>query len=190
MEADWSVEIGADLPVIAVPWEGFIDLRHAPSLANSLEETVAAPALARTLVTLNAAISSVFTSKCDLWLLTPDDIDPFEFGASREQAQQGIACYVDVVARDAGVFESFAAHEAWVRGATAELREVELPQARVEYVVRASSLGDFEGFAVTLYAAACAVKEADVKSIFHDALETATAITIKQATKRASSSIG
>ncbi len=190
MESDWSVEIGADLPVIAVPWEGFIDLRHAPSLASSLDETVTAPALARMLVKLNAAISPVFTSKCDLWLLTPDDIDPLEFGANREQSQQGIACYIDVVARDAEVFASFAAHEAWVRAATAELREVELPRARVEYVVRASSVDGHEGFAVTLYTAACAVTEADVKSIFHDALETATAITIKQATKRASSSIG
>jgi hypothetical protein len=190
MEADWSVEIGADLPVIAVPWEGFIDLRRAPSLANSLEETATAPALAQALGTLNAATSPVFTSKCDLWLLTPDDIDPLEFGASREQAQQGIACYIDVVARDAGVFASFAAHEAWVRAATAELCAIELPQARLDYVVRASSVDDFEGFAVTLYAAACAVTEADVKSIFHDALETATAITIRQATKRASSSIG
>ena len=190
MEADWSVEIGADLPVIAVPWEGFIDLRHAPSLASGLEEAATAPALARALVTLNAAISPVFTAKCDLWLLTPDDIDPLEFGASREQAQQGIACYIDVIARDAGVFASFAAHEAWVRAATAELHEVELPRARVEYVVRASRVDDFEGFAVTLYAAAGAVKEEDVKSVFHDALETATAITIRQATKRASSSIG
>ena len=190
MEADWSVEIGADLPVIAVPWEGFIDLRHAPSLASGLEEAATAPALARALVTLNAAISPVFTAKCDLWLLTPDDIDPLEFGASREQAQQGIACYVDVVARDARVFASFAAHEAWVRATIAELREIELPRAHVEYVVRASSVDDHEGFAVTLYTAACAVTEADVKSIFHDALETATAITIRQATKRASSSIG
>jgi hypothetical protein len=190
MEADWSVEIGADLPVIAVPWEGFIDLRHTASLANSLEETVAAPALARALTTLNAGISPVFTSKCDLWLLTPDDIDPLEFGAGREQAQQGIACYIDIVARDARAFASFAVHEAWVRAATAELREVELPQARIEYVVRASSVDDHEGFAVTLYTAACAATEADVKSIFHDALETATAITIRQATKRASSSIG
>ena len=190
MEADWSVEIGADLPVIAVPWEGFIDLRHAPSLASGLEEAATAPALARALVTLNAAISPVFTAKCDLWLLTPDDIDPLEFGASREQAQQGIACYIDIVARDAEVFASFAAHEAWVRASTIELREVELLRARVEFVVRASSVDDHEGFAVTLYTAACAVTEADVKSTFHDALGTATAITIRQATKRASSSIG
>jgi hypothetical protein len=181
MEADWSVEIGAELPVIAVPWEGFVDLRNTPSLANGIEETVTAPALAQALITLNAASSPVFTSKCDLWPLAPDDIDPLEFEARREEAQKGVACYIDIVARDAELFASFAAHEAWVRAATSELREIVLPQARAELVVRPSNIDHREGFAVTLFTAACAATVADAQSIFRTVLQTAITITMKQA---------
>jgi hypothetical protein len=181
MEADWSVEIGPDLPVITVPWEGFVDLRHTPSLTNSLEETVATPALAQALITLNSASSPVFTSKCDLWLLGPDEIDPLEFEAGREEAQQGIACYIDIVGRSAGLFTSFVEHEAWVRAATAELRDTLLPQAHAELVVRQSYVNDLEGFAVTLYTAACGATEADAQSVFRAVLETAITITMVKA---------
>jgi hypothetical protein len=181
VEADWSVEIGADLPIVAVPWEGFVDLRREPLLAQSLAETTTAPALAQMLVKLNAAAAPVFTSKCDLWTLAADDIDPLEFEASREDAQVGTACYIDVIARDPTIFASFTLHEAWVRAATAELREMVLSQARVELVVREALVDDLEGFAVTLYTAACSSKEAGVQSTFRDALEAAAAITIKRA---------
>src|SRR5215813_14442400 len=74
VEADWSVEIGADLPLIAVPWEGFVDLRRDLAAAHELRETTAAPMLGEALIDLNQEASPVFTSKCDFWLLTADEI--------------------------------------------------------------------------------------------------------------------
>src|SRR5262249_44571321 len=79
MEADWAVEIGADLPAIIVPWEGSIDLRKELWLAHQLTEAVASPILAQSLIKLNHHASPVFSSKCDLWSLSADEIDPLEF---------------------------------------------------------------------------------------------------------------
>src|ERR1700756_5789853 len=81
MEADWSVEVGTDLPMIAVPWEGFVDLRRDPRLASSLIEVSSCSILAQSLIRLNQQDCPVFTSKCDHWLLSGEEIDPLEFDA-------------------------------------------------------------------------------------------------------------
>ena len=76
MEADWSVEIGADLPRIVVPWDDvdagatdlrFVDLRKDPGAAARLAEVQGFPALERALVALNAAGFAGMTSKCDVF---------------------------------------------------------------------------------------------------------------------------
>jgi hypothetical protein len=182
MEADWSVEIGTDLPQIVVPWEGFIDLRHNPSLAFGLQETAASRALAESLIRLNQETSAVFTSKCDLWTLSADEIDPLEFDAAREEAEHGIACYVDIIAQSGALFSAFQPHEDWVRSATDEMRQIKLPQSRAELVVRPARIEESEGFSVTLYVAACGRTNDAAQGLFHSALETAVTITMKQAT--------
>jgi hypothetical protein len=181
MEADWSVEIGSDLPEIVVPWEGFVDLRQRPSLVSSIAETATNSALAEALGVLNATSSPVFTSKCDLWPLIADEIDPFEFEASAEEAQRGLACYIDIVAHSAALCASFGAHERWVRIATAQLRETAFSQARTDLVVRSSKINTHEGFGITLYVSTCAATAAWAESIFPAALQAATAITINAA---------
>jgi hypothetical protein len=181
MEADWSVEIGADLPAIVVPWEGFVDLRHNLGLVSAIVEAAATPDLAQTLIRLNQETSPIFTSKCDLWLLSADEIDPLEFDAEREEAEQGIACYIDMIARNEALFASFAAHESWVRSTTDEMRDASVRQARAEFVVRSSTVNECEGYAVTLYVASCGATETAARSIFRTALETAVTITMKQA---------
>jgi hypothetical protein len=87
MEADWSVELAADDPVIAVPWATvktpeelrgassrvarFIDLRESPQalgeILDEIEEARERPALRATLAALNRAGSMLWTSKCDAW---------------------------------------------------------------------------------------------------------------------------
>jgi hypothetical protein len=181
MEADWSVEIGADVPEIVVPWKGFIDLRHDPSLAFDLQETAASRALAESLIGLNQETSPVFTSKCDLWTLSVDEIDPLEFDAAREEAEHGIACYLDIIAQNGALFSAFQPHEDWVRSASDQMRQIKLPQSRAELVVRPARIEGREGFAVTLYVAACGRTNDAAQSIFHSALETAVTITMKLA---------
>ena len=182
MEADWSVEIGKDLPVIVAPWEGFVDLRHDAAAVNRIAEADGNPALIDALTKLNASGSPVFTSKCDFWTLTADEIDPFEFDATSEEAQGGIACYLDMLARDPLLYASFPLHESWVRSVTFALRECCQPQVRVEFVVRpAVTENTGEGYGITLYVWACAAREVSIKERFRAALQTATDITMKKA---------
>lgn len=186
MEADWSVEVGNNLPVIVVPWDGFVDLRLNLDAVDKVVEVANNRALAEALIELNATDSPVFTSKCDLWLLSEGEIDAFEFDASREEARQGIACYIDIIAHDPALFASFATHESWVRHATLALRAHLQSQARAEFVIRpALHIGEEkanaqDGFAITLYVSACASTEIAAESIFQAALQTATAFTIKK----------
>jgi hypothetical protein len=181
MEADWSVEIGADLPTIAVPWEGFIDLRCDPSAAYKLPETKAVPALAQSLIRLNQESSPVFTSKCDFWQLSADEIDPLEFDAAQEDTKTGIACYIDIITRNQTLFTSFPLHEAWARTATDEMRKVPIRKARSELVIRPAIMHENEGYALSLYVASCGHTEAAAHSIFSSTLEAAATITMKQA---------
>ncbi|HEX3435209.1 MAG TPA: hypothetical protein VHT24_00465 [Pseudacidobacterium sp.] len=179
MEADWSVEIGADLPVIAVPWEGFVDLRENLARVREISEAVVNSALAEALIKLNAPESPVFTSKADAWVLAADDIDPFEFDASPQEAQTGRACYIDIIARDNALFSNFATHEKWVQAATLHLRKIALRRSRTDFVVRPAFVDGREGFAITFYVLACAIHENEALSIFQDALNHAIAATIE-----------
>jgi hypothetical protein len=98
MEADWEVEIGGDAPVIQVRWSGFIDLRLSPERAPQLPEAAQLPALADTLIRLNASSSPVWTSKCDVW--HPDTFDPDELDAPPGERNCFVACYIDLLPRD------------------------------------------------------------------------------------------
>ena len=179
MEGDWSVEIGADLPTIVVPWEGFVDLRRDPLLATGLNETAKSPSLAQALIKLNQETSPVFTSKCDLWLLSADEIDPLEFDAERGDTQQGIACYIDLIARNPSLFASFPAHEGWARSATERMRGIRMPQTHADLIVRPSTVNERDGYALTLYVASCSATEDVAQTIFRAALEAASTITME-----------
>ena len=181
MDADWSVEVGPDLPSIVVPWEGFVDLRRDPRLASGFIEAAGCSMLAQSLIRLNQEDSPVFTSKCDHWLLSRDEIDPLEFDAERKNAERGIACYIDIVARNQTFFTSFQDHEAWVRSTTSAIRQTKLAQARVEWVIRAAEVDARGGFAITLYVASSGASQAAAETVFQPALETAVTITMKQA---------
>src|SRR5579864_2734004 len=98
MEADWEIEIGNEAPVIDAGWEGFVDLRTAPERAVAFAETKDFPALAETLVRLNAPSSPIWTSKSDLW--KPDSFDADELDGPAEAGNYALACYIDLLPRD------------------------------------------------------------------------------------------
>lgn len=155
MEADWSVEIGADSVCIDGSWKGFIDLRRSADAVKSVIEAAAHPALRDALLALNSDKSRVFTTKCDTWSLAEQEIDADEFNARKADARAGFASYVDILERDLDRFASFEFHQQRARDIAQRLQTIDLPQARVDIVVRAAVLNRSEGYGLTLYAAGC-----------------------------------
>jgi hypothetical protein len=159
VEADWSAEIGGDLPGIEIPWDGFVDLHANASAIAAIMEATEHPALRSALVRLNASDSQTCTSKCDLWVLDEEidgsKLDPDEFDAAAANARAGFASYIDVVSARPQVFASFAAHEQWARAIAAELCGSAVKNGRVDCVLRAATLRGQKGFAITVYAAGC-----------------------------------
>ncbi|HEX4039133.1 MAG TPA: hypothetical protein VHX37_13830 [Acidobacteriaceae bacterium] len=180
VEADWAVEIGAGLERIDADWSGLVDLRTEPQRVGEITEAAGRPALRETLLDLNAAASPVFTSRCDVWKLE-GEIDPLEFEASPETSAGGMACYLDVLSRDAALFASFERHEAWVRLAVLTLRQVERHQGRVDLVVRAAEYRGEAGFGITLYAAGCGRDTRAAEAAWGAALRAAAAATMRVA---------
>lgn len=176
MEADWEAEIGADLPEIVVPWKGFVDLRHRP--AAEIEEASNYRALAEALTALNQPDSPVFTSKCDLWALSEEEIDPLEFDAGSADGRRGMACYIDLLHRSPQVFASFAMMEAWARRLTAVLGSARVRQGRLDMVIRSAQINGSDGFGVTLYAAGCGPDESSAETSWKAVLYAAVAATI------------
>ncbi|MGA7523537.1 MAG: hypothetical protein WBW84_13870 [Acidobacteriaceae bacterium] len=188
MEADWAVEVGGDAARIEVDWAGFLDLRRDAGLVDRIPETRNHPALSAVLLELNSPESPMFTSKCDVWKLAAGEIDPLEFDCEAGEAQEGLAGYIDVIARNSGSLRSFAEHEAWVRRAALALRRETVRRGRVDLVVRAATAGGVNGFGVTLYAAGCGMDSSAAETAWGEILRRAVMATMREA--RASSSIG
>jgi hypothetical protein len=98
MDADFSIELGREDPVLDFPWtdpEGrfeYFDLRRQPEMLTCVEEAKRFPELANFLKTVNLPVSVVESAKCDAW--ATDDLSPEEeiLGAS-----QKFASYVDLI---------------------------------------------------------------------------------------------
>jgi hypothetical protein len=137
MQAEFSVELAADDPTLALPWsdpEGrweYVDLRANPEQIAAIAETRQFPELREFLATVNAAASNLQSAKCDAWF--SDEI-------SEEEAVFGAACkfgsYVDVAFHQPGPQTSFVIHEAFALRLVELLRRApELPAA-AEIVIR------------------------------------------------------
>jgi hypothetical protein len=179
MEADWSVEIGPELPEIHVPWEGFVDLRQTPAELQAIAEAARFPALARALMKLNSHKSSVFTAKSDVWSMTDAEIDPYEFAALPENAHCGAASYIDLLARDAASLASFEFHESRARQIAQELHGLDLSNGRVDLVIRAAVVDGREGYGITLYAAGCGTDVPGALTSWESVLTAAVLATIR-----------
>ncbi len=194
MEADWAVEVGPDLPSIVVPWDGFVALRSNPSLlVRKIFEANSNPPLCEALTQLNANPSPLLTSKCDVWQLNPEKVDPDEFGSRPEDARCGFASYIDILLIDPERFPFFECHEAMVRRLTERLRAHELANCRVDLVVRSAMVRTTSGYGVTLYAAGCGADQPTAYAAWRSVLHAAVNATINMAhlpSARASSSIG
>jgi hypothetical protein len=150
MEADWEVEIGGGAPVIEACWSGLVDLRREPERAAQLAEVRQFPAMAEELVRLNARGSPVWTSKCDVFV--PEEVDPDELDMRAGGVSHALACYVDLLPRNAEVWASCDDAVSACRGICDHLRGIALRGCRVDLVIRQAAISpDQMGFGVTAY---------------------------------------
>lgn len=184
MEADWAAEIGPRLDRIDSGWQGFIDLRADPQAIREISEAAPGSALEIALATLNAPSSAVFTCKCDRWAVLPEELDPDEMESSRECARVGVASWIDVVARDAPLFGSFAGHETWARQTVLRLRGMPMAHGRVDLVIRAAMSREDSGFGMTLYATGCGPEAGAAEASWEAILRAAVAVTMSEAQSR------
>lgn len=162
MEVDWEIEIGRDAPIIEAHWNGFVDLRAHPERVSELSECCALPELANALVRLNGPASPVWTTKTDVF--TPDPIDPDEMNASLDESLCAIACYVDIVQRDARSWDSLPKAERDCEALCSGLRTSALRCCRTDIIVRKALVGSADSLGATVYFTACGSTVAEAKS--------------------------
>jgi len=168
MDADFSVELGRDDPVLEFPWtdaEGklaYFDLKKHPELIGELEEARKFPELAGFLRTVNSARSIVESAKCDAWATTELTAEEEVFDAS------GKFCgYVDLVFSSVEHRWSFDFHEHFAKRLAELLRRVPEIPAAVEVCVRRCYFGEAggtrEGFYWTVYVSGYGKDEAGAR---------------------------
>lgn len=157
MQADFSVELGADDPTLAVPWadpEGkfaYYDLRKNPAAIGELPEAKAYSALSEFLTTLNSASSKLQSVKCDAWFTEELSEEDEVFDAKGK-----FGSYVDVIFHSADSQASFASHEEFAAKLIELLKRAPEIQGSAEVIVRRAHFEDSphhirEGCYFTIY---------------------------------------
>src|SRR4029077_1643437 len=140
MDADFSIELGREDPVLDFPWKdssgklAYVDLKRHPELIARIEEAERFPELKEFLRVMNSAPSMVETAKCDAWATTELSPEEEVYDASHK-----FVSYVDVVfsnidvrqsslrespLRESSLRESLPAHEQFARKLVELLRRV------------------------------------------------------------------
>jgi hypothetical protein len=170
MDADFSIELGREDPVLDFPWKdpasklAYIDLKRCPELITCIEEAEKFPELGEFLRAMNSGRSMVETAKCDAWATTELSAEEEVYNVSHKSAS-----YVDVVfsnidarlslrqssLRQSSLRQSLSAHEQFARKLVALLRRAPETPSAAEVCVRrcyfAEEGGVREGFYCTLY---------------------------------------
>jgi hypothetical protein len=137
MQADFSVELGPDDPVLELPWASedpsvrYYELRRYPELVGQIPEAVAYPVLGAFLTRINAPTSPLETAKCDVWqsreMLPEEEI----FGAG-----QKFVSYIDLVFVDEALRGSFEKHEDFAKTMCRLLSHAPDMLATIELIIR------------------------------------------------------
>ena len=137
MHADYSVELGAEDPVLEIPWHSddatvrYYDLKGRPDLVHSLPEARDNPELAAFLSRINAAGFSLQTAKCDAWCSHEMSAEEEIFGATCK-----FTSYIDLLFAGEVPRSSFAQHEALAKNLCDLLHHVPEMAATVELIIR------------------------------------------------------
>lgn len=136
MQADFSVELGAEDPALEMPWRSddgsvrYFNLKLHPDLLLSIPEATAHPELSAFLARINADGFPLETAKCDVWFSRELSAEEETFGASCK-----FACYVDLLFSDDRRFP-LQAHKELAEDLCALLKRAPEMAAAVELVVR------------------------------------------------------
>src|SRR5271167_4254693 len=137
MDADFSIELGRDDPVLDFPWKdpagklSYVDLKRSPELLAEIEEAEKLPELGEFLRTLNSPRSLVQTAKCDAWAASELNAEEEIYDASHK-----FASYVDAVFSNIDARQSFPVHEQFARKLMELLRRTPETPSAAEVCVR------------------------------------------------------
>jgi hypothetical protein len=137
VQADFSVELGADDETLEVPWAAesgsprYYDLKRHPELLLNLEEAVAAPELGEFLSKVNSPQSPLETAKCDAW--PSADMNPEE---EIFEATHKFGSYVDLLFSDEAKRFSFPQHEHLAKRLIQLLQRAPEIPAAAEFLIR------------------------------------------------------
>ena len=194
MFSEWSVECGADDPVLVVPWSAppealpnphlgaqFIDLRENPYDLDQIPETEHNPPLLQALRALNAARSPIFTAKCDAWSMNAEEVSALHFNLGEDSSGLafGFASYIDILWRERSLFVSLHQHEQLLHRLVRHAEPLDLPHAALECTLRPALVdltGPQEGFALTLYVKALGADAPDAYRNWGEALAAVVAL--------------
>ena len=176
MDADFSVELGRDDPVLDFPWTdpdgklAYFNLKRQPEMLARLEEAKQFPELAEFLRGVNSAISAVESAKCDAWATEEVSAEEEIWGASHKFAN-----YVDLVFSRADHRESFPFHERFAKRLVELLRQTPETPSSAEVCVRRgyyAEQGEIrEGFYFTAYVTGYGDDEARARQNWEIALK-------------------
>jgi hypothetical protein len=168
MDADFSIELGQDDPVLDFPWTdpdgrvSYFDLKRHPELLAQVEEANRFPELREFLQAVNSAMSVVESAKCDAW--GTEELSPEEdiFGASWK-----FVSYVDLVFCSDSGRRSLPLHERFAKRLVELLRRTPGIESSAEICVRrayyAVEREVVEGCYFTLYVSGYGNDEANAR---------------------------
>ncbi len=163
MDADFSIELGHEDPVLDFPWTDpagklfYVDLKRRPELMARIEEAGKFPELGEFLRVVNSALSIVETAKCDAWATTELNAEEEIYNASHKFASYVDVVFSDIDVRLSSLDQSLLIHEQFARKLVELLRRAPETPSAAELCVRRCYFrvdGDgavHEGFYFTLY---------------------------------------
>ncbi|MGH9579846.1 MAG: hypothetical protein ACRD2R_02535 [Terriglobales bacterium] len=159
MQAEFTVELGADDDSLEVPWASedgalrYYDLRRQPELLLNIEEAHHNRELGEFLSAINSGWSVLETAKCDIWASAEMSEEESVYGAAWK-----FGSYVDLIFTEPAPRLEFEAHEEFAGRAAELLRRVPEIPAAAEFVVRRCTYHPEEpratahvGYCVTFY---------------------------------------
>jgi hypothetical protein len=162
MLTDWSALCSPEDPVLVVPWTdparniSFVDLRSNPYDFDAIPEAVHHAPVLHALRALNATRSPVFTAKCDVWQLAPEELEALqsELDVDTNEPHIGFGGYIDLMFREKSTFTSSAQQQQWIARLLRLAATLDHPTAALECVLRPALLdlgAPQEGYAVSVY---------------------------------------
>ena len=156
MQADFSIECGANDECLEIPWASedgalrYVDLRQNPALIADLDEARHFPDIADFLRITNSAGSAFQTAKCDAGFTQELTVEDEPFGTSGK-----FGSYVDVLFASPVARRSLEQNQACVGSLVRLLQRAPEMPASAEFLVRrcffADDRTDVDGFYMTCY---------------------------------------